>query len=286
MKITFLGTSAATSVPLAFCNCKACKQGRSLKGKDIRRRSSVVINDDLLIDLGPDAVVASLEYGIDITQIKYLLQTHAHTDHFDAGHFITRHYEYAVRNMNEITVVASEKTLLSMSHRLSLEMQGVDLFDSKWQKELSVVIKKLDHGQQISIDDYKVLAIESMHDLYEDSLIYFIQHNSKTLLYGVDLFELTEDAWRLLEGIHIDILILDQTYGKGYNAGGHFDAEQVEAIIRKMRLLHIVDDNSQIYATHLSHEGNDIHEVAEDNAMKSGYHIAFDGLTVDTSRAD
>lgn len=61
MKLTFLGTAAATAMPLPFCNCNLCKTAKLLKGKDIRRRTSIVINNDILIDLGPDLL--SLKIG-------------------------------------------------------------------------------------------------------------------------------------------------------------------------------------------------------------------------------
>ena len=99
MKISVLGTSAATSMPLAFCNCTVCRQSRELGGKNIRKRSSIIINDELLIDLGPDAINACNMYGIDAGKIKYLLQTHSHSDHFDAGHFVTRWSDYATKDL-------------------------------------------------------------------------------------------------------------------------------------------------------------------------------------------
>jgi phosphoribosyl 1,2-cyclic phosphate phosphodiesterase len=104
MKVTFLGTVAATAMPLPFCNCDVCKEAQKLKGKDIRKRASAVINEDLLIDLGPDSINDCYQYGADLSKIKYILQTHAHSDHFDAGHFITRHSEYATQHINPITL--------------------------------------------------------------------------------------------------------------------------------------------------------------------------------------
>ena len=58
MKIKVLGTAAATSMPLGFCNCDICKKARQNAGKDIRKRSSIIINDEMLIDLGPDSISA------------------------------------------------------------------------------------------------------------------------------------------------------------------------------------------------------------------------------------
>ena len=51
LKIKVLGTAAATSMPLGFCNCDVCKKARQNGGKDIRKRSSIIINDEMLIDL-------------------------------------------------------------------------------------------------------------------------------------------------------------------------------------------------------------------------------------------
>src|SRR5579859_6030285 len=76
MEITFLGTAAATSYPLAFCRCEFCIQARKLGGKDFRKRSSIIFNDDLLIDMGPDILSASFMYHKSIAEIRYCLQTH------------------------------------------------------------------------------------------------------------------------------------------------------------------------------------------------------------------
>lgn len=74
MKLTFLGTAAATSYPLAFCKCDFCNQARKSGGKDLRKRSSLLISDDLLIDLGPDIVSASFAYNFSVAEIRYWLQ--------------------------------------------------------------------------------------------------------------------------------------------------------------------------------------------------------------------
>ncbi len=72
----------------------------------------------MLIDLGPDAVNACMEYNVDISAIKYILQTHAYSDHFDAGHLITRHKDYACENVKHITFVSSFKTMEAINRKL------------------------------------------------------------------------------------------------------------------------------------------------------------------------
>ena len=48
-----------------------------------------------------------------------------------------------------------------------------------------------------------------------------------------------------------------------------------------MSLIDIAVEHTRIYATHISHEGNDTHERMEQQARPYGYHIAYDGLVLD-----
>ena len=52
VRSTFLGTSAANAYPEAFCRCVNCERARVLGGPSLRKRSALLVNDDLLIDLG------------------------------------------------------------------------------------------------------------------------------------------------------------------------------------------------------------------------------------------
>jgi phosphoribosyl 1,2-cyclic phosphate phosphodiesterase len=280
MKVTFLGTAAATAMPLPFCNCNICKEANKLKGKDLRKRASVVINDDLLIDLGPDSINACYQYGVDLSGIKYIVQTHAHSDHFDAGHMITRHPEYAAQNVNPVTLIASNKTLYAMNKMLKDEDESADLFSVDFLEKLKLTIKNISHSETISADDYSITALDSLHDINQQALIYLITCRDKTILYGTDLSEISEDVFNLFENKRIDILILDQTYGEGYNAGGHLDAGQLKIIINRLKQMGTITDTTHIFATHISHEGNDTHEKMQSLANEYNYDIAYDGLII------
>lgn len=71
MKITFLGTGAA--------------DWNFQKHKDMagfRRNSSVLIDDCLLVDPGPDVPNALQAFDKTINKIKYIINTHKHSDHY------------------------------------------------------------------------------------------------------------------------------------------------------------------------------------------------------------
>ena len=280
MKITVLGTAAATCMPLTFCNCDVCKESRKLGGKNIRKRSSIIINDELLIDMGPDSINACYMYGIDVAKVKYLLQTHSHSDHFDAGHFVTRWSEYAVKDMEHLDIVCSDGTAKAMNHMVN-ENESIDLFDKKWQEDLNYSLNLIKHGEKIKIGDYEITAIDSKHDPRVEALIYIISYQNKNVLYGTDLLEISDEAWDVIRNYKLDVVFLDQTYGKGYNAGGHLDAEMIAKYVKKMKEENIINDSSLVYGTHFSHEGNDIHDKMEELAIQNDYHIAYDGMKLE-----
>ena len=95
MKIKYLGTAAAEAFPAVFCNCKYCNEARELGGKNIRTRSQSLINDDLLIDFPPDTYHHFITHGIRGDRIKYLLITHAHSDHIYEGDLDIRRGSFA-----------------------------------------------------------------------------------------------------------------------------------------------------------------------------------------------
>ena len=71
MKITFLGTGAA-DWPLE----------RPEGTKEFRRLSSALVDDTLLIDPGPQVIAALKELRKSTDQIKYIINTHRHGDHY------------------------------------------------------------------------------------------------------------------------------------------------------------------------------------------------------------
>ncbi len=74
MKLTFLGTGAADWT---------LAEHRELCG--FRRNSSLLIDDCLLIDPGPCVPDALSAFGKDKDNIRYIINTHKHPDHYDEG---------------------------------------------------------------------------------------------------------------------------------------------------------------------------------------------------------
>ncbi|MDD4098077.1 MAG: hypothetical protein PHC30_04850, partial [Lentisphaeria bacterium] len=83
MRLTLLGTAAAEAVPALWCECDVCATARRRGGKDVRRRCCYLLDDDTMIDFGPDAFWQTTQAQIDLTVLKRLIFTHPHIDHLN-----------------------------------------------------------------------------------------------------------------------------------------------------------------------------------------------------------
>ncbi len=280
MKITFLGTAAATSFPMAFCRCETCNLARSTGGKDHRKRSSVLVNQDLLIDLGPDVVTASLMYGTPLTDVRFCLQTHSHPDHFDATHLTTRVHEYMGVDTPPLKIFGSQATLEKMSQMLADAGYVSGLLSADDQQRLNMQVIPVQRFQSFQVGKYLVTAFQANHDDSVDSLIYSVEEDGFSVLYATDTDNLPEATWQAFheKGMMFDVVILDHTYGPNAYSGGHLSAERVIQHIQRMKVEGLVQEGVRFFATHFSHEGNPVHEVLSAFAQQHGYEIAYDGL--------
>jgi len=73
MRVKFLGTSAAEGWPAVFCQCVNCRRAKNAGGKNVRTRSSIMINTDLKIDFPPDTYHHVLKHGIELAAVEICL---------------------------------------------------------------------------------------------------------------------------------------------------------------------------------------------------------------------
>ncbi|MBQ4051177.1 MAG: MBL fold metallo-hydrolase [Oscillospiraceae bacterium] len=284
MHLTFLGTGAATSVPLAFCRCAHCTAARKTGGKNIRRRSSLLINDDLLIDLGPDAVQAMFACGKDLTAVRTVLITHAHSDHFDPGHFTTRMAEYACEDPAPLLICCSKTSLRVLSDYTERE-EGIRPDDNAGRTGLRLSVHACAAGETFACGKYHVTALYSRHDPSKDSRVYIVDDDRVRVLYATDMPAPDEAFYQALAAAGpVDLVIADHTYGPGMPDrpdSAHMSAHDVARMAKKLSALGLLRPEGQVWATHISHEHTPVHDELEAFAARNGYHAAWDGLEME-----
>jgi phosphoribosyl 1,2-cyclic phosphate phosphodiesterase len=282
MMLTFLGTAAANAYPEAFCRCCNCERARVLGGPSLRKRSAALISDDLLIDLGPDIMTASFLHGRPLTRVCYCLQTHAHADHLDPSHLLSRSPGYGVVGVPRLHFYASPATVQVVAQLLERDCAPASLLDREVGERLNLEIHQIEALQSFTMGRYRVTAFPANHDPMVEPLLYAVEAEGRSIFYGVDTAALLEETW---QGFHrrklrFDLVILDHTYGPRESGSDHLSAQQFIEHVARMREEGLLADSTRAFATHIAHEGNPVHPELAEFAARHGYEIAYDGLVV------
>jgi len=72
MNIKFLGTAAAEGWPALFCQCEYCIKARENGGKNIRTRSSCIIDEKYMVDFPPDTYMHVLNNKLNLVKWSIL----------------------------------------------------------------------------------------------------------------------------------------------------------------------------------------------------------------------
>ncbi len=282
MELTFLGTAAANAYPEAFCRCAHCEQARALGGPSLRKRSAALINDDLLIDLGPDVLTASFLHGRPLTSVRYCLQTHAHQDHLDASHFFSRSPGYDVVGAPRLHFYASAGSLRRAAEWAANDCGPGGLLAPEEGDKLNVTFHTVAAGDAFAMGDYRVVAFKANHDPSVEPLLSAIRGGGRTIFDGTDTAVLPEETWQGFHqhGLKFDLFILDHTYGPAEPAPDHMSAREFVAHLARLREEDLLAPGARVLATHIAHPGNPVHPELVAFAAPYGYEIAYDGLTV------
>jgi phosphoribosyl 1,2-cyclic phosphate phosphodiesterase len=283
MQITFLGTSASEGFPNAFCGCASCMGARTAGGSNIRRRSSALIDDVLLIDLGPDLMAASAAFNIPLHGVQYVLQTHEHIDHLDPSHFVSRSASCGVPDTQELTWLASAGAAHLAASRFRHDATAALFHEPDLVERLCLRLRQISAYETTCIGPYRILSVPAAHGGTIDALLHAIERDGRRLFYATDTGPLPEEVWEALadEGWAFDVVVMDHTFGLGKRSSGHLNSEQFCEQMAEMRRFGLAHDGTRFLATHIAHHSNPLHDELVSFAAERGYGVAFDGLVVD-----
>ena len=91
---------------------------------------------------------------------------------------------------------------------------------------------------------------------------------------------ITNIALNELKGETIDCVILDETFGKSDYSFGHLNLEGFVEYVEKLKTNNLLKENCEVYATHITHDGNPCHDELEVILNKYGYHASYDGMEI------
>ncbi len=278
MKIKYLGTAAAEGIPALFCQCPLCTEAKKRKGKDIRGRSGLLIDEKLMIDFPPDMFRNVVKYGIDLAKVANLIVTHTHTDHFAPADLVLRlpgGYCHFTDGEPVLHVYGNSEVLRRTEEALMTEYgkKRVDFLDTHLLRAF----------QTVPIGGFSVTPLPAVHKPDEDAFFYLVQKGGRTLLYAHDTGIFPESVFSYLKdgGILIDILSMDCTCCLKSEGKNHMGLPDNLAVLRRLRENRNVHDKTTCIVSHFSHNGGMTHAQLENEAKKYRLTAAYDGMEVE-----
>ena len=279
MRAQFLGTAASEGYPDPFCDCANCQRARELGGSNLRKRCALLIDDELLIDLGPDLLAASQRHNIPLTRLRYCLQTHEHQDHLHTDFFLARSPYCGVHDAPPLDFYGTEGALAQIRGDLP---HFARLGEDEASARLRLTLHPIAPFQTLAVGPYRVSTLLAAHDPTLVPLLYVVECDGCALFYATDTGPLPEATWAALRAWdgRLDAVIMDHTFGYNAASASHLNGEQFRAEIAQLRDHNLLADDAHIYATHLAHHSNLPHETLVAEAAAHGYLVAHDGLAI------
>jgi len=270
MKIKFLGTAAAEGWPALFCNCESCQKARKNGGKNIRTRSSCLINDEYMVDFPPDTYMHVLMNQLDLSKVEHLLVTHSHDDHFYPEDIQMRKEPYAHINSEVPLSVYGNDAVKTKYMRTDVEED----------KNNRIVFTEVKPLSTYHIGKASVVPLLADHTPGETCLLYLFTLGGKTLLYGHDTGYFPEETWAYLENIKLDVAILDCTDGPGPCEHYHMGFPAVLNVKDRLEAQHCVGEKTTFVITHFSHNGGLLYDELVEMASPHGFIVSYDGMEI------
>lgn len=269
MKIQFLGTAAFEGIPAMFCHCELCAKAKLNRGKDIRTRTSVMIDTDLKVDFPPDTYMHMLREQLDLDKLHNIIFTHSHSDHLYAEDLLTRVPGYSKYYDHRIALFGNDKVLSILNKYLSTVEQD------------SFTLTKFLPFETYQVGEARVTPLLATHDPQEDCFILYIEKSNKVLLYGHDSGDFPDATWEWLQGKGFDIVILECTMGYDSYRKTHMNIIAVKETKQRMEFEGMLQPDCHVIVTHFSHNGRALHSDLEREFAEDHIIVAYDGMVIE-----
>lgn len=287
-ELLFLGTAAADQLPNPFCDCPICEDARSDRKKH-RLRSCFLLDEETLIDCGPDLGGACMRHSVKLTKLRRVFVTHTHEDHFSPENIglISMSRTHGNR---PVDVYLSAAAYDAMCHKASLLSERFSHLDSLngLSKEL-VRLHPLNTFQTVTVDGYSVMPVRTTHRIgsFETAVNYLVETPyGLKILYACDTGIYPQDTLQALKGAAVDLLIMEGTFGSrtDTDTASHLTATAYVQMLRLLEANGVLRPDTKVYLTHINHKHTFTHEKYQrwmDEHAKRSVTVARDGQRIE-----
>jgi adenosylcobinamide kinase/adenosylcobinamide-phosphate guanylyltransferase len=255
-----LGTGAADGWPNPWCSCGSCVA--ALAQGVLRGNTSALLDDRLLIDLGPDGPRAALRQGLSLAGVGAVLVTHRHPDHHYPKAWIWRAWAEAKTTLTAaLTVLAPPLVLEDASFDPTVDARAVVA------------------GDRLEVIGYDVVVLAAEHP--DGAVLYDVTGpDGGRLLYATDTGVLPQQTVDAVRDRAFDVVLLELA---GSPLPSHLTLKTWPGQVERLREVSAVTDRTRVVAVHVGHHNPPPDELDRQLAAL-GASAARDGDIIDTAR--
>ena len=255
MRVRLLGTGASNGWPDPWCSCASC--AAAVRQGVLRGQTGVLVDDRLLLDLGPELPRAALRQGTSLAAVEAVLVTHVHEDHCAPAALMWRGWQPSPATLE---LVGPPAVLAGRTDRA----------------DPSVTLTPVGAGDRLRVAGYDVVALPAAHGGAETGppVLYDVTGpGGERLLYGTDTGVLPDEAVYLATGRAYDAVLLELSTMR---LPTHLDLTTWPQQVQRLRDCGAVTDATQVLAVHLGH-GNPPPDVLDALLASWGARAGRDG---------
>jgi phosphoribosyl 1,2-cyclic phosphate phosphodiesterase len=267
VKIRLLGTGGADGIPGLFSDSRVSNYARECGGKDVRTRSSALVDDGLKIDFPPDTFYQVVRDGLKAQDWTAVVYTHSDDDHFAANQLQYALHPFTESEKFEFTIYGNATVIDRLSARYP-----------DWPIEAIVTCSfaPFEHG------DYRITPFRANHKLDEDSQNLVIERDGRTFIYATDTGVWGPESWEFLTTVRAHALVIECTDGFAPTAyTGHLDVMKCIEVVGRLRTSGVLAESAPVLTTHHSHQGNGTYAELSRALAPHGIDVGYDGLVVE-----
>ena len=259
MEVRVLGTGSADGWPNPFCTCGSCTAER-LAGR-LRGQTAALVDGRLLLDCGPETPHAAQRAGVDLSELRHVLLTHAHPDHCAPAFLLYRSWVGA----GPIDVVGPADVVEAARMWVA--------------PDSPVRFAVVAPGELLRLGEYDVRVLAAAHG--DSTVLYDVTAPSGgRVLYATDTGPLPPATVEAVRGAAFDVVLMEETFGDHVTHGTeHLDLRTFPEQVRRLREVGAIHAGTDLVAVHLSHHNPPTAELTR-RLAGWGARVVEDGTVV------
>lgn len=267
MKVLLLGTGGADGIPALYGDDRVSRYARENGGKDLRTRSSALVNQDFKLDLGPDTLAQVHQFRLNPRDWSALFVTHSDEDHLCLSEIQYGMFPFVECEKLEYTIYGNELVCELIRHRYP---------------EWPIDLVELSSYNSVQHEEYLVTPIPATHKGDEECHNFIIEEQGRRFLYATDTGFYHQEVFDFLAGKDIHCLVVECSDGFHKTPYiGHMDLAQCTETVSRLRESGALAKNAQVFTTHHAAGGNGTHAELEAALQPFGIEVGFDGLSIE-----